>query len=380
MTINDAPGTFIELRATIAASLLRSAEKYGKTLFDLTSSDNKIRLHAAPKILGHALFPNDRTVSNKPYVQYALSGNIRKRQNIRVYLGALQKGHEYDLGKVLSFSAADTINSAYSFMVAGFSTEEQNFTWTDGHKAQMAFKLPHSSSGKNLLCTLEHGTYASKQRVIVKANNHVVLEYIAMGQQHKEFIIPAELLGNDELLLTFSLPDAVSPKQRVESGDARKLALSMKSLCIREYHPTDYALGVPLSFKSAGGNMAKLYILRGFSGAEKNFTWTDGHEALIAFKLPHDLAGKELVCRFEHGTYAGKQHVTVKANGTSVLEYEARDQHKKEFIIPSTLLKNDELVLTFILPDAISPYQRGESDDPRLLALAMQSLCITAVE
>ena len=127
----------------------------------------------------------------------------------------------------------------------------------------------------------------------------------------------------------------------------------------------------------ANDNTAKPYIIKGFSQAEENFTWTDGHEAQMAFRLQPDLAGKDLICRFEHNTYAGKQRVTVKVNGTAVLGYESTGSQQKEFLIPATLIKNGVLVLTFILPDAVSPNTREESEDTRELAIAMQSLSIS---
>ena len=288
---------------------------------------------------------------------------------------ALRTNLEYNLGTVLSFRAVDTVNSANPFIMLGFSGAEQNFTWTDGRESQMLFKLLPAKANRDLLCKMEYGVYAGPQRVIVNANGKKILEYTAKNHEKKVFFIPKEIIQNDELLLSFSFPDAVSPKKRGESNDARELALSMRSLSISEYYPTECELGKTLFFRT-GENSAKPFICSGFSGAEKNFTWTDGHEAQMFFKLPHSSRGKNLICKIEHGTYASKQRVIVKANERIVLEYSTTGHQKKEFVIPAYVVSNDELLLTFILPDAVSPKERGESSDERVLALAMQSLCI----
>ena len=130
----------------------------------------------------------------------------------------------------------------------------------------------------------------------------------------------------------------------------------------------------PLTHKNIATKSS--FIISGFSNAEEDFTWTDGNEARIVFCLPPKLEGKDLICRFKHFTYAERQHVTVKANETTVLDYESRGLQQKEFLIPTSIIKNRVLVLTFLLPDAVSPQSRKESEDARKLAIAMQSLSI----
>ena len=389
LAINDAPGTFVELRATIAASLLKKAEKYGKTLFDLTHDDNKERLHTAEMRVVGGVSLNDKRM-NRRFNQFLIIGNGRNVNEQNTYIIPKAERTEftknqltdYDLGKVLLFrrGAEKTKQSAKSFIVTGFSGEGKSYTWTDGKEAQIAFKLSNNTLGKDYLCVFEHGTF-HKQRVVVKVNDEVYLEYAANGQQRKSFLIPGDKIKNGEIYISFLLPDAVSPLSRGQSFDSRLLALSMQSLCISEYHGhDDYVPFMQMSFKSSEGNTAKPYLQRGFSNAERDYTWTNGHEAQMAFRMPHDFGGKKLLCCFEHGTYAGKQHVIVKANGTIVLEYEATGQQKKELLIPAESLKDDILVLTFILPDAVSPKSRGKSADGRVLALSMQSMSMSLLE
>jgi hypothetical protein len=82
--------------------------------------------------------------------------------------------------------------------------------------------------------TLQYGTFLPKERVVVSANGQAIANYVAKGEEKRTFMIPATCFSdNGAVTLTFSLPDAISPKERGTGGDNRKLALRLYSVVSR---------------------------------------------------------------------------------------------------------------------------------------------------
>ena len=135
---------------------------------------------------------------------------------------------EYKFGDKLFF---DKMNGATAnkHCISGFSGNEDNFTWTDGDEATMKFSMVNS---EDLKVTVQYGTFAPPQNVKVYAGKTKIADFVANGDEEKTFDIPASSLKGKTLDLCFKLPDAKSPVELGMSGDARKLALAMKTIII----------------------------------------------------------------------------------------------------------------------------------------------------
>jgi hypothetical protein len=115
----------------------------------------------------------------------------------------------------------------------GVGRSEKTFTWTVGNKLSM--KLPvEPYPEKALSVTLQYGTFLPKERVVVSANGHEIGNYVAQGEEQRTFVIPPSCFSDDRTVtLSFSLPNAISPKELGWGGDTRKLALRLYSVMMR---------------------------------------------------------------------------------------------------------------------------------------------------
>ena len=140
-----------------------------------------------------------------------------------------------------------------------------------------------------------------------------------------------------------------------------------------DFPATKYELGTVLSFHEETPT-ANAYCVSGFSHNEENFTWTEGTEAIMRFAIEPTQA--DLKVTLECGQYGDSQRVEIAVNGAPLIQLTIEKDGKYVFTIPSDMYEGDELELRFDLPDATSPQQAGENDDPRLLALRMVSIVL----
>lgn len=119
---------------------------------------------------------------------------------------------------------------------------------------------------------------------------------------------------------------------------------------------------------------ADKYIEYGMSGREEAFIWTEGNEVSFHFKIEEESANK-MKCIIElANVFNGIQSVEILVNGINVFSNDVKVGENIEFEIGQ--INKGELNITMLLPNAISPKNLGQSEDPRILALAIQSLQI----
>ena len=289
---------------------------------------------------------------------------------------------KYKLGRVLSFEK-ECENPARIYCTQGFSDSEQTHTWTDGTEATMEFKLKGKFT--NLLLNVRYSTYGL-QNVIIYANKHIVANYVASGIETKEIIIPKKYIGRNKLLtLNFLLPNAISPATKEMSPDTRLLALAFIDMDIASTSiPFNqkssimgfYVVGTMVSFAAKNGNTARAYCGTGISIAEENFTWTDGMEAELKFRIA-DYEGEQLNLRIHYTTFLPEEHISIFAGKAKIAEYIAQGEELQELIIqPEYIEEDDILELRFVLPDAKSPAELGMSEDERKLSLCLYDLVL----
>ena len=136
-----------------------------------------------------------------------------------------------------------------------------------------------------------------------------------------------------------------------------------------EYLPCK--VGKHIMFDSVSKN-TRLYMDYGFSKPEGDYTWTDGKEAKLKFKLEIP-EGEEVQCFFNlAGIFNRKQQILVFLNNQIVFDKKIDNNNdlKFNFVCPRFGL----IDLTLKFPDAISPYTLGMSGDTRELALAINNI------
>lgn len=136
-----------------------------------------------------------------------------------------------------------------------------------------------------------------------------------------------------------------------------------------------YQYGSKILFDSS--NSAVPYQAYGFSSAS-DFTWTDGREASLVFKLPPKPSSLLIRAVFIPFTAPGipEQIIDIHANEQYVGQWKAGAQGEYQILIPKNLISSERLQLTFEFPKASRPSELGISGDVRQLGIGFQSLVI----
>lgn len=137
--------------------------------------------------------------------------------------------------------------------------------------------------------------------------------------------------------------------------------------------------GTAITFGKNG--TAYQYQMAGWSGPEDGFTWTDGHNAVLAVQpetIDSDLTLKITASPYLGGGTLDQQRVTVYVNEHQVGEwsFDQAGTQEKTIVIPHAVLVEEMQHIAFELPDAVSPKSLGLSEDGRDLALAVRSMVI----
>ena len=226
-SINSDPLTFEEVRATFVSGLPESdREKYGKNLKNYTSEDLKEwRMLTADSVLKQKVFP-DMEKGHLRYSQFLIGNPARDDSLIQPVESSR---FYYSMGTVIAFTKKDL----GALMFSDLSQREENGTWTNGEKLEMPFAL-EGYQGGDLVLRMSFSTFDGEQRVFVSANDQMITEYTADGDEEIEIMIPAEYLDNNTLNLCLQFPDAHSPASINQSEDDRILALKLHSIMLSE--------------------------------------------------------------------------------------------------------------------------------------------------
>lgn len=111
----------------------------------------------------------------------------------------------------------------------GFEDSGHTSIRATGNDAALDFKIREEYS--DLQLDLDYETYNGSQTVRIYANDTLVADFEANGNEEKSILIPGECVTDGNLRLRFSFPDAISPAELdPESRNIRKLALEFYSL------------------------------------------------------------------------------------------------------------------------------------------------------
>ena len=136
--------------------------------------------------------------------------------------------------------------------------------------------------------------------------------------------------------------------------------------------PTGWTIG----FNAGSG--AEIYRVSGWSGAEPEFTWTEGTSAKLKLPIPDHEAALMLRMKLGgliHPPELPVQNVAVYANGQRIADWQVIDPADFTAPIPLDLTKNaEELNLELRIPEAASPQSLGVNYDARLLGVRCYSV------
>jgi hypothetical protein len=131
-------------------------------------------------------------------------------------------------------------------------------------------------------------------------------------------------------------------------------------------------IGTRLEFSSQS---VEKYLWYGWSGAEREFRWTDGKEAAMVFKIerPENLLLTIHAGPFTAGERLAGQNLGVVLNGQRIETLSLQGDSVRQFTLtlPQHLLSNSN-TLKFELPNALSPESLGTGNDTRILGIRVE--------
>jgi hypothetical protein len=170
---------------------------------------------------------------------------------------------------------------------------------------------------------------------------------------------------------------------QVLSRDASGLQAANSFVAVQETSRPIYRCGAEISFRADGDGSS--YTLRGWSTPESSGTWTDGKLALVRLPLDFPL-NSDAVLEVKASAFVRKQHpavyVEVLYRQTRVGDwsFDSSSAVTRKLTITAGLIGHDRRpVFRFQVINPMSPFRLGESDDRRLLGLALHSLKLVRV-
>lgn len=329
-----------------------------------------------------------------PMTEYVVNGDVRdiaawKNNYISYTAGSVKKLSRfasYTLGDPVHFSQG---GNASVYVKQGWGEPEPDRRWSDGPRSRLSLDVSQAKS-KALSLRLQASAFPVKgtlpQHVDVLVNGHKIATWKMLGLAWYEASIPAKIVGEGQLEVTFVVSHPTAPCEVSSSKDCRKLGIAAQELVISEEvtHPVSsvdsfasYQLGDHLQFSQEGKVSA--YVKQGWSEAEPTHRWTDGPRSQLSFNV-NQVKSKSLSLRLYASTMslggAVPQHVDVLVNGHKVASWSMLALAWYEASIPAKIVANGKLDVTFMIAKPVVPCKVSKSLDCRKLGIAAQELVI----
>jgi hypothetical protein len=286
----------------------------------------------------------------------------------------------YTPGTEITFGVGGTY---LQYAGEGWSFPEEESTFTREKTA--ALRIPLRPSGAPLMLKMSLWPFlppggGKAQRVGVHVNDRKVADWEAVPQQPEySAFIPQDALSGGALTVRLDLPDAVSPLAAGIGRDPRSLGVSVRRMTLWALKP--YAHGTPITFGAGGDSVP--FEESGWSTPEKGFTWTSGNRASLRIPLPPPASDLVLHAVVKPLRIAGRvdaQRVYIGVDGKRVGEWRVDSEGEYRVEIPRRCLEGTSAHISFDLPDAASPREKGMNDDSRILGLRFHSVRLSRKE
>ena len=374
LSVSDVPVSHTNLFATVMDEIGLNADgKYGTSVYHVKPDDDTKRRYLnylwdswdkeyLPDMTEYTVSPRGNEAADYLNTGYIYTSDGRIQNDYYTY-------HE---GDVIRFTEETTGIRYFEFGISGI---EKDFVWSYGKIGRMHLnfeEIPDDLTGEFKF----HMVYDPPQRLVIRCGDQLLYdEDVTTADALVTFSIPSECVQNGSLILDLEYPNAVSPKSREGSDDARELAFAFSSVRFGpklDNEQDKYRLGSEILFTEEGGGVN--YFRSGISGVETDFAWslgTKGKLCLDVGEVSGDLTG---TFRFRN-IHGGAQRLVVKSAGQVLYDQEVTSiEEAVTFTVPAACVQNGELILDLEYPEAFSPSSAGAGDDNRMLAFAFSSI------
>jgi hypothetical protein len=133
--------------------------------------------------------------------------------------------------------------NSLNYVRDGWSGQEQQHTWTDGHRSTIAlpFGLPASRYAVEILAW----PFVVPEKIPAQTMHATIADtllktfHVIGGQNLLEFEIPSELSQAGEAIISLDLPVATRPSDVTSTPDGRRLAFAFRRLKLKRYLGAD---------------------------------------------------------------------------------------------------------------------------------------------
>ncbi len=261
-----------------------------------------------------------------------------------------------------------------------------DYRWSVSHRAAVNIRLDEAGPTVIRITTgfFRNPGVSDRERVSISINDHGLVVFTLRDQSMVQYAVavPAGWWRGDNII-RFDLPDANAPDKK----DARLLGLSLQKVEIfadrRAENPPPAASPSAEARKFAGGRVdataadAPAWMTGVWPQPDPQSRWTVARRVVIRL---HRQDAAEGTLRLVAGAYLvpgrlERQRVLIDINGVKLPEQEIRTAGIADYLFPvpaRTWTGDCEIAIE--LPDARSPKELGQGEDPRLLGLALQSI------
>ncbi|MBQ9827074.1 MAG: sulfatase-like hydrolase/transferase [Lachnospiraceae bacterium] len=226
--ISDVPASYAQLHNTFKKAA--GIEYEGKSVFELTNEDNKVRIYDLQNQDDELVEFEVRGPATDPD-SYKASGNRYK-----MFSSGEGEDRTYHIGDEIGFGST---GEGGNYKVSGFAKVEADFTWTLGNECQLSIPLNEEPEA-DLVFDLDLRTYMGSGQHVKVFINGTLLDtyYVDAENPDLYFIIPKSMVPERDLDIRMELPDAVAPADVSDTAkDKRLLSLCFDTLKISYYEP-----------------------------------------------------------------------------------------------------------------------------------------------
>lgn len=117
----------------------------------------------------------------------------------------------------------------------------------------------------------------------------------------------------------------------------------------------------------------EVYYFDEFCVGNEDYCWMKGNSFDVYVTANGSARNVLLHFKYSH-VYHGQQIVEVYANNQLITNFTAYGDEEKDIIIPQEYFDGNDLHIKLVFPNASSPFENGESEDVRILSLAMTEM------
>lgn len=289
---------------------------------------------------------------------------------------------QYNLGEVVNFSQSGNYGP---YIIEGWEKADTQSTWTNNKFASLCFYLQKMTKPVflNLNISGFTGPGLEQQSVEIFINNKV-LESVNLGAQTQNVTlsIPLDYLIYGNNLLTFSIPNATSPKKLNPNWNNNNLrGISIKTLSLTTSAPNEYNFGDVINFSDVANY--EPFLSTGWGKPKNSYIWTVGPYASLKLFLSN--IPKTIYLSFNGKAFTGpgldNQTIQFEVNEINLTESIKMSSKFQNITLPisSNYFIEGMNTITFIFPNATSPNHINKSMmDTRKLGIYISNISLTS--